>query len=70
MQRLRATGMAIRGMQRFAQLRRQGDATIAARRALLDAHCDQARERITELQGGLAAVADKITHYQHPEEHV
>ena len=29
LQRLRATGMPIRGMQRFAELRRQGDATIA-----------------------------------------
>ena len=62
--------MPIRGMQRFAELRRQGDATIAARRALLEAHRDQLRERIAELQRDLVAVTDKITHYQHLEEHV
>jgi DNA-binding transcriptional MerR regulator len=64
LQRLRATGMPIRDMQRFAELRRHGDATIAERRALLDAHRDEVLERIAELQRDLRAVTDKITHYQ------
>jgi DNA-binding transcriptional MerR regulator len=37
LQRLRATGMPMPHMPRFAELRRQGDCTIAARRALLEA---------------------------------
>ncbi len=65
MQRLRATGMPIRDTQRFAELRRQGDETIPARRALLEAH----RTEVLELQRDVAAVTDKITHYQHFETH-
>ena len=67
LQRLRATGMPIRDMQRFVELRRQGDATVAARRALLEAHRDEVLERIAELQRDLATVTDKITHYQNLE---
>ena len=67
LQRLRATGMPIRDMQRFAELARQGDGTIAARRALLQAHRDEVLERIAELQRDLATVTDKITHYQNLE---
>jgi DNA-binding transcriptional MerR regulator len=67
LQRLRATGMPIRDMQRFAELRRQGKHTVAARRALLEEHRDEVLERISELQRDLAAVTDKITHYQHLE---
>jgi DNA-binding transcriptional MerR regulator len=36
--RLRATGMPIADMQRFAELRKQGDASIAERLALLSRH--------------------------------
>jgi DNA-binding transcriptional MerR regulator len=69
LQRLRATGMPIRDMQRFAVLRRHGDATIAERRALLETHRDEVLERIAELQRDLRAVTDKITHYQTLETH-
>ncbi|WP_037502900.1 MerR family transcriptional regulator [Solirubrobacter soli] len=67
LQRLRATGMAIRDMQRYAELRRQGDGTVAARRALLEEHRDGVLERIAELQRDLAAVTYKITNYEHLE---
>jgi DNA-binding transcriptional MerR regulator len=63
LQRLRATGMPIRDMQRFAELRRRGDSTIGERRALLEAHRDEVLERIAELQRDLATVTDKITTY-------
>jgi DNA-binding transcriptional MerR regulator len=66
-QRLRATGMPIRDMQRFAELRRQGESTIAERRALLEEHRDEVLEQIRELQRDLAAVTDKISQYQHLE---
>jgi DNA-binding transcriptional MerR regulator len=64
LQRLRATGMPIRHMQRYAELRRRGDSTLAARRAVLEAHRDEVLERIAELQRDLATVTDKITHYE------
>lgn len=64
LQRLRGTGMSIRDMQRFAELRREGDETIGARRALLEAHRDDVLERIAELQRELLTVTEKITHYQ------
>ncbi len=44
--------MPIRNMQRFAQLRRGGESTVAARRALLEEHRDEVLERIAELQRG------------------
>lgn len=65
--RLRATGMAIRDMQRFAALRREGDATVASRRELLEHHRDEVLARIEKLQADLRAIADKITHYQRLE---
>ena len=68
LQRLRVTGMPIRDMQRFAELRRQGDRTISERRALLEAHRDEVLERIGELQRDLTAVTDKITTYQTMEQ--
>jgi DNA-binding transcriptional MerR regulator len=64
LQRLRATGMSIRDMQRFADLRRHGDTTISERRALLEAHRDEVVERISELQRDLHSVTEKIIHYQ------
>jgi DNA-binding transcriptional MerR regulator len=64
LQRLRATGMPIRDMQRFAELRRAGPNTMAARRALLENHRDEVLERIAELQRDLAALTDKISHYE------
>lgn len=69
LQRLRATGMAIRDMQRFVALRREGDATVPARRALLEEHRDVVLERIAELHRDLATLTEKITHYQALEEH-
>jgi len=62
--RLKTTGMPISGMQAFAALRAQGDATVRARRELLVAHRDAVLARIAELQTNLAAISDKIDHYE------
>ncbi|MFC0397168.1 MerR family transcriptional regulator [Paraburkholderia rhizosphaerae] len=62
--RLKATGMPISGMQAFAALRAQGDATIRARREMLVTHRDAVLARIAELQTSLAAISDKIVHYE------
>ncbi len=62
--RLRATGMSIADMQRFAQLRRAGDNSIAARLELLIVHRGDVQRHLTELLTDLRALDAKIDHYQ------
>jgi DNA-binding transcriptional MerR regulator len=62
--RLKATGMPIAGMQAFAALRAQGEASVGARREMLVAHRDAVLARIAGLQANLAAINDKIDHYE------
>jgi len=64
LQRLRATGMPIREMQRYAQLRRRGDETITARRELLEHHERGLRERLAALHADLDTLQAKIDHYR------
>lgn len=65
--RLRATGMPIRLMRRYADLRRQGDATLAERRALLEEHGRAVRERLEDLGRNLAVIEAKIRTYEEME---
>jgi len=65
--RLKATGMPIAGMQAFAALRAQGEATVGARRELLTAHRDAVLVQIAELQTNLNAIVDKISYYEAAE---
>ena len=58
--RLRATGMSIRQMRAYADLRRQGDATVGARLALLEAHQRQIREHMCDLENHLEAIEQKM----------
>ncbi|QBD75824.1 MerR family transcriptional regulator [Ktedonosporobacter rubrisoli] len=58
LQCLRNTGMPIRQMQIFADLRRQG-APAATELALLETHKRQVRQRIKELEERLAAIERK-----------
>lgn len=62
--RLRTTGMSISGMQHFAQLRRGGQATAAARLTLLRDHAETVRVHIEELQASLAHVVTKVGCYE------
>lgn len=62
--RLRETGMSIADMQRFAQLRAQGDATVADRLAMLGEHRAELADRIHTLRRNADALDDKIDHYQ------
>ncbi|APR36119.1 MerR family transcriptional regulator [Paraburkholderia sp. SOS3] len=62
--RLKATGMPIAGMQAFAALRAQGDVSVGARRDMLVAHREAVLARIAQLQANLAAISDKIDHYE------
>lgn len=61
--RLRATGMSIRDMQRYAELQRQGDGTLPERLEMLKALYDQVEGRIQELHEHLKLVKYKIEIY-------
>jgi DNA-binding transcriptional MerR regulator len=61
--RLRSTGMSIATMCRYAELVRQGPATVAERHQLLQAHRDGVARRIVELQQDLAIIDGKIGTY-------
>ena len=64
LQRLRATGMPIREMQRFAELARQGDATISERRALLEVHQQKLEAQMREIQRTLTLLEHKVSTYR------
>ena len=66
--RLKATGMPIREMRRYAALRAEGPATGPARRALLEAHREGVRARIAALTEGLSVLDAKIDGYAMDEE--
>jgi DNA-binding transcriptional MerR regulator len=61
--KLRATGMSIRKMQKYAELQRQGDETLPERVEMLKALRDQVEERIQELNENLKLVHYKIEVY-------
>ena len=61
--RLRATGMSIAEMCRYAELVRDGPSTTAERRQLLQDHRDAVHQRIVELQRDLAVIDTKIETY-------
>ncbi|ETK37912.1 MerR family transcriptional regulator [Microbispora sp. ATCC PTA-5024] len=61
--RLRATGMSIAGMRRYAELARRGEDTYAARKELLEAHRAEVLRKIEQLKDDLALVDYKINVY-------
>ena len=65
--RLRTTGMPIRMMREFAQLRHLGAATAGRRKQMLFEHRASVRERIAELQSCLDVLEYKIKHYEELE---
>ena len=56
--------MSIANMQRFAELRRGGDATVDDRLALLAEHRAGVEGQIQFLRTNLRALDHKIDHYQ------
>jgi DNA-binding transcriptional MerR regulator len=61
--RLKATGMPIREMLRYAALRETGAGTEAQRRELLDQHRTRVRAHVAELQACLLVLDAKIAGY-------
>ena len=61
--RLRATGMPIRRIRQYADLVRAGDGNEAERLALLEAHREEVRERLSEVRRHLELIDYKIDLY-------
>jgi DNA-binding transcriptional MerR regulator len=66
--RLKATGMPIAEMLRYAKLRELGPGTAAERRQLLEQHREKVRVRVSELQECLLILDAKIDHYAEAEQ--
>jgi len=62
--RLRETGMSIQGMQAFARLRSQGDASVGERRQMLEQHLAEVQAKVAALQQSMQALSLKIAHYR------
>ena len=62
--RLRATRMPIRKMQAFATLRSAGEATVGARRQMLEAHLAKVVADMEALRQSAHALQAKIAHYR------
>ncbi|MEU9147773.1 MerR family transcriptional regulator [Streptomyces sp. NPDC048349] len=61
--KLRATGMSVADMVRYAELVREGDHTLDERRELLEATRRDVRARLSELTDALAVLDYKIDFY-------
>jgi DNA-binding transcriptional MerR regulator len=61
---LRATGMPIRNIRRYAELARSGEGNWEQRLALLEQHRAAVQQQLDEVQGHLAFIDRKITTYK------
>ncbi len=68
--RLKDTGMPIKEIQRYAELRLQGDLTLNERMEMLTVHRESLDEQIKALQGHMAKLDDKIDFYRHEIERI
>ena len=68
--RLRATGMSIQQMLRYAELRRLGDrlGSVSERKALLEQHTVALEAELLELQETLGMLRDKVALYARMEQ--
>jgi DNA-binding transcriptional MerR regulator len=64
LKQLRATGMPIAQMQRFAQLRREGEATIPQRREMLEQHRQSLEEQVQSIRDFMAVIDAKIARHK------
>jgi DNA-binding transcriptional MerR regulator len=64
LQRLRATGMPIRDVRRYAELVRAGEGNEEERLALLLEHRDAVRAQLAQVRQHLAFIERKIETYQ------
>ena len=64
LKRMKATGMNIQTMLRYAKLRQEGESTVSERRRLLESHYQSVKEQIKQLEDNLQYIAQKIEIYQ------
>lgn len=64
LQCLRATGMPIRAIRRYAELVRAGDGSVAERLVLLEEHRTAVRAELAQVRRHLAFIEHKITIYE------
>ena len=64
LRKMQATGMPIRKMLAYARLMRRGDSTAGERRAILEAHREDVRRRLAELQECHELITKKIAMYE------
>jgi DNA-binding transcriptional MerR regulator len=62
--KLRATGMSIKEMQKYAELQRQGDITLPQRVEMLKSLRDNVEARMSELNEHLKLICYKIEIYE------
>jgi len=62
--KLRATGMSIRDMQRYAELQRRGDETLPERVEMLKSLRDKVEAHMEEMNDHLKLIYYKIDYYQ------
>lgn len=62
--RLKATGMPIKEIKKYAALRAEGDATLSERMEMLIQHRQSLNEQIRQLQEHEAKLDEKIAFYQ------
>ncbi len=62
---MRASGVQIEALIEYVALFRQGDATAAARKALLMEQRDQLQARMADMQRSLDRLNTKIANYEH-----
>ena len=62
--RLKETGMPIREIRRYAQLRYQGDSTMQERLAMLEEHHKNALEEQQKLAENLRKLEEKLAFYR------
>ncbi len=67
---MRATNMSIREMQRYAELREEGDSTSLERRKILEDHQAAIAAQIVELQQAHALLTHKIANYRKIEQRI
>lgn len=63
LEQLNATGMKQADRIAYANLRRQGPATYAARRAMLETHREIVAEQVRQAQATLELMDRKVAHY-------
>ena len=63
--RLKDTGMSIKEIKHYAELRAKGDLTLNERMKMLTVHRESLNEQIKVLQEHMAKLDDKIDFYRH-----